>query len=218
MLKTFGFRGANMNYYIELTLINDKELGFSKLWSVVYTQLHLAFVEMQDTNAQIPIGVSFPEYKVGESKGKAFMLLGSKLRIFAQDEATLTKLNLPKWLARLEDYVHIKSIKPVPENVQNHLVVSRYRPKANIELVARRIVKRKQITLDLAIAYLNTVDEAKKLKGYVQKWEPFPYIQLKSLSGKQEFSLCIRQVAADVIKGCSASTILSGSTTIILSS
>ena len=190
-----------MKFYIELTVINSADISFSIAWSKLYTQLHLAFVEMQDTNAQVPIGVSFPEYNVGESKGKKLILLGSKLRIFAQDEATLTKLNLPKWLARLEDYVHIKSIKPVPENVQNHLIVSRYRPKANIELVARRIAKRKQITLDLAIAYLNTVDEAKKLKGYEQKWEPFPYIQMKSLSGKQDFSLCISQTTVDEIKG-----------------
>ena len=189
-----------MKFYIELTVINSTDISFSTAWTTLYTQLHLAFVGMQDANAQVPVGVSFPEYKVGESKGKKLILLGSKLRIFAQDEATLTKLNLPKWLARLEDYVHIKSIKPVPENVQNHLFVSRYRPKSNIELVARRIVKRKQITLDLAIAYLNTVDETKQLKGYVQDWEPFPYIQLKSLSGKQDFSLCIKQQTVYEIK------------------
>ena len=190
-----------MKFYIELTVMNSADISFSIAWSKLYTQLHLAFVEMQDVNAQVPIGVSFPEYHMGESKGKKLMLLGSKLRIFAKDEATLTQLNLPKWLSRLEDYVHIKSIKPVPENVQNHLVVSRYRPKSNIELVARRIVKRKQITLEQAIVYLNTVDETKKLKGYDQKWEPFPYIQLKSLSGKQDFSLCISQKTVDVIKG-----------------
>ena len=190
-----------MHYYIELKLIKDSEISPYFIWGKLYTQLHLALVEVQDANAQVPIGVSFPEYKEGESKGKKLILLGSKLRIFAQDEATLSKLNLPKWLARLEDYVHIKSIKPVPENVQNHLVVSRYRPKSNIELVARRIVKRKQITLEQAMEYLNTVDEAKKLKGYAQNWELFPYIQLKSLSGKQDFSLCIRQIIADEIKG-----------------
>ena len=190
-----------MHYYIELTLIKDSEISPYFIWSKLYTQLHLAFVEMQDANARVPIGVSFPEYKVGESKGKKLILLGSKLRIFSQDEATLSKLNLPKWLARLGDYIHIKSIQLVPENVQNHLVVSRYRPKSNIELVARRIVKRKQIALNLAIAYLNTLDEAKKLKGYEQKWEPFPYIQMKSLSGKQDFSLCISQTTVDEIKG-----------------
>ena len=195
-----------MHYYIELTLIKDSEISPYFIWSKLYTQLHLALVEMQDANAQVPIGVSFPEYKVGESKGKKLMLLGSKLRIFAQDEATLSKLNLPKWLARLEDYIHIKSIKPVPENVQNHLLVSRYRPKSNIESVARRIVKRKQITLEQAMEYLNTVDEAKKLKGYKQNWEPFPYIQLKSLSGKQDFSLCISQTMVDEIKGGDFST------------
>ena len=189
-----------MKFYIELTVINSADISFSIAWSKLYTQIHLAFVEMQDANAQVPVGVSFPEYKVGESKGKALMLLGDKLRIFAQNEATLIKLNLPKWLARLEDYVHIKSIKPVPDNVLNYLLVSRYRPKSNIELVARRIVKRKQITLEQAMEYLNTVDEAKKLKGYEKRWEPFPYIQMKSLSGKQDFSLCISQTTVDEIK------------------
>ena len=195
-----------MKFYIELTVINSTDTSFSTAWTTLYTQLHLAFVEMQDANAQVPIGVSFPEYNVGESKGKKLMLLGSKLRIFAQDEATLIQLNLPKWLARLKDFIHIKSITPVPENVQNHLFVSRYRPKSNIELVARRIVKRKQITLEQAMEYLNTVDEARKLKGYEQKWEPFPYIQLKSLSGKQDFSLCISQTTVDEMKGGMFST------------
>ena len=195
-----------MKFYIELTVINSTDISFSTAWTTLYTQLHLAFVEMQDANAQVPIGVSFPEYNVGESKGKKLMLLGSKLRIFAQDEATLIQLNLPKWLARLKDFIHIKSITPVPENVQNHLLVSRYRPKSNIELVARRIVKRKQITLEQAMEYLNTVDEARKLKGYEQKWEPFPYIQLKSLSGKQDFSLCISQTTVDEMKGGMFST------------
>ena len=195
-----------MKFYIELTVINSADISFSTAWSQLYTQLHLALVEMQDANGQVPIGVSFPEYNVGESKGKKLMLLGSKLRIFAQDEATLNKLNLPKWLARLEDYIHLKSIKPVPENVQNYLVVSRYRPKSNIELIARRIVKRKKITFELAIEYLNTVDEAKKLKGYKQDWEPFPYVQLKSLSGKQDFSLCISQTTVDEMKGGMFST------------
>lgn len=195
-----------MKFYIELTVINSADISFSTAWSKLYTQLHLALVEIQDANAQVPIGVSFPEYKEGESKGKKLMLLGSKLRIFAKDEATLTKLNLTKWLARLEDYIHLKSIKPVPENVQNYLVVSRYRPKSNIELIARRIVKRKKITFELAIEYLNTVDEAKKLKGYKQDWEPFPYVQLKSLSGKQDFSLCISQTTVDEMKGGTFST------------
>lgn len=195
-----------MKFYIELTLTNSPNISFSNAWSKLYIQIHLALVEMQDTNAQVPIGVSFPEYNVGMCKGKKLMLLGSKLRIFAQDETTLNKLNLPEWLASLEDYIHIKRIEPVPENVQKHLVVSRYRPKSNIELAARRIVKRKQITIEQAMAYLNTVDKTKELKDYEQKWNPFPYVQLKSLSGKQNFSLFIKQTVADEIRGSVFST------------
>lgn len=195
-----------MKQYIELTIILNAEINLYFMWSKLYTQLHLSLVEMQDENGQVPIGVSFPEYKMGENKGKKFMLLGSKLRIFAKDEATLARLNLHKWLVRLEDYVHIKNTKQVPENVQSHLIVNRYRPRPNAELIARRYSKRHDISLEEAL---------ERLKGYEQKWEPLPYIQLKSLSGKQEFSLCVSQKTVDTEKEGMFSTYgLSSQTTV----
>ncbi len=172
-----------MNYYLEITLINEKYFGFSRLWTAVYTQLHLAFVEQKDTNEQIPYGVSFPEYKTVEIKGKRLMLLGNKLRVFATSMDELQKLDLDKWLARLTDYVHIKSIKQV-ENVKQYLTVNRYRPKASVENLARRYARRKNISVE---------DALKRLEGYQPKHVPFPYIQLKSLSGEREFSLCFNQ-------------------------
>lgn len=172
-----------MNYYLEITLINDKEFGFSRLWTAVYTQLHLAFVEQKDANEQIPYGVSFPEYKTVENKGKRVMLLGSKLRVFANSVDELQKLDLDKWLARLSDYVHVKSPKQV-ESVTQYLTVNRYRPQASAENLARRYARRHGVSLE---------DALKRLEGFKQKLEPFPYIQLKSLSGAREFSLCIKQ-------------------------
>lgn len=172
-----------MNYYLEITLINDKEFGFSRLWTAVYTQLHLAFVEQKDANEQIPYGVSFPEYKSTQMKGKQIMLLGSKLRVFANSADELQKLDLDKWLTRLTDYVHIKSPKRV-ESVTHYLTVNRYRPQASAENLARRYARRHGASLE---------DALKRLEGFKQKLEPFPYIQLKSLSGAHEFSLCIKQ-------------------------
>lgn len=179
-----------MNHYIELTLIKDSEISPYFIWSKLYTQLHLAFVEQKDANEQIPYGVSFPEYKTVENKGKRLMLLGSKLRVFANSADELQKLDLDKWLARLTDYVHIKSPKQV-ENVTQYLTVTRYRPKPNIEHVARRYAHRKAVTFEQAIIHLTKVEN--DLNGYAPKHEPYPYIQLKSLSGDREFSLCINQ-------------------------
>ncbi len=172
-----------MDYYIELTLIKDSEISPYFIWSKLYTQLHLAFVEQKDANEQIPYGVSFPEYKSTQMKDKQIMLLGSKLRVFANSADELQKLDLDKWLARLTDYVHVKSPKQV-ENVTQYLTVNRYRPQASAENLARRYAHRHSITVQ---------DALKRLEGYMQKHEPFPYIQLKSLSGEREFSLCINQ-------------------------
>ncbi|WP_327791068.1 type I-F CRISPR-associated endoribonuclease Cas6/Csy4, partial [Vibrio anguillarum] len=57
------------------------------------------------------VAVGFPDYR------QAQFPLGSKLRLFAKEQATLEKLDIHRWLARLEDYVHIKGIKPVPNDV-----------------------------------------------------------------------------------------------------
>jgi len=185
-----------MDYYIELTLIKDSEISPYFIWSKLYTQLHLAFVEQKDANEQIPYGVSFPEYKVTEAKGKPLMLLGSKIRIFASSVDELEKLNLAKWLERLTDYVHIKSASP-SKAASSYLVVNRYRPKPNIERLARRQARRKNISIEQAIEYLTQVDKEKNLHGYAQAWAPYPYIQMKSLSGDGEFSLCIKQTVVE---------------------
>ena len=176
-----------MHYYIELTLIKDSEISPYFIWSKLYTQLHLAFVEQKDANEQIPYGVTFPEYKSAEIKGKRIILLGSKLRVFANSVNELQKLDLDKWLARLTDYVHIKSAKQV-ENVTQYLTVNRYRPQASAENLARRYARRHGISVEGAL---------KRLDGFKQKLEPLPYIQLKSLSGTREFSLCIKQTVVE---------------------
>jgi CRISPR-associated endonuclease Csy4 len=172
-----------MSYYIELTLIKDSEISPYFIWSKLYTQLHLAFVEQKDANEQIPYGVSFPEYKSIEAKGKKIMLLGTKIRVFSNSLEELQMLNLDKWLERLTDYVHIKSVKPV-ENVTQYLTVNRYRPKASAGNLARRYASRHNVSVE---------DALKRLEGFKQKLEPYPYIQMKSLSGEREFSLCINQ-------------------------
>ncbi len=172
-----------MKFYIELTIVSSTEISFSVAWSKLFTQLHLAFVEQKDANEQTPYGVSFPEYKTVESKGKRLMLLGSKLRVFANSADELQKLDLDKWLERLTDYVHVKSPQQV-KGVTQYLTVNRYRPKASAENLARRYARRKNISVEEAL---------KRLEGYQPKHDPFPYIQLKSLSGERDFSLCINQ-------------------------
>ncbi|HMU89027.1 MAG TPA: type I-F CRISPR-associated endoribonuclease Cas6/Csy4, partial [Agitococcus sp.] len=119
-----------MKYYIELTLMDNPDFNLYTLWSKLYTQLHLAFVEQKDSQEKIAYGVSFPRYRLSQDKGVGF--LGDKLRIFAHSTQELEQLNLNQWLARLSDYVHITAPRETPHNV-SHAIYSRVVPKDSVE-------------------------------------------------------------------------------------
>lgn len=178
-----------MNYYQELTLIpQDKDWSPYFLWSQLYTQLHLAFVEHKDAQEQVPYGVSFPQYRVDHKANRVFMTLGAKLRIFAHTSEQLEQLNLPKWLDRLLDYVHVTRIKTVPQDqVVGYLTVTRNRikpfhPKRNAAYAARRGISE---------------DAAKQHFEQSSQLKPLPFAQLKSLTTGQLFTLNIEQKTAD---------------------
>ena len=119
-----------MKYYQELTLIAQAEVSLYVIWSKLYTQLHLAFVEQKDSQEKIVYGVSFPRYRLNQDKSVGF--LGDKLRIFAHSTQQLEQLNLNQWLARLSDYVHITAPRETPHNV-SYAVYSRAVPKDSVE-------------------------------------------------------------------------------------
>ncbi|WAR46884.1 type I-F CRISPR-associated endoribonuclease Cas6/Csy4 [Methylomonas rapida] len=209
-----------MNYYIEITLLPAPDFSLFKLWSRAFEQLHLGFVENQDDQKRVPIGLSLPEYKMGEKYG----VLGSKCRLFAADIARLERFNAPQRLARLSDYVHCTSIRPVPAKVAGYAVYRRERPKTNPERLARRYAKRHGMDLETA---LTTTVELQAPTGDASYSTTFryadmpvpsvalPFIRLQSLSGGQTFCLWIAktEVAAPVAGSFSAYG-LSGAATV----
>ena len=170
-----------MTHYIELTLLPNPEVSTSFLWSKLFTQLHLALVEMQDADAKAPVGVCFVDYRSGQNFGT----LGSRLRLFAPNEATFQQLNLDKWLARLTDYIHIKSIKPIPEQV-GFVTVNRSRAKPPSQKENAAYAKRRNISEAEALAHYENSNQLKNL----------PFIKLKSLTNANDFSLTIEQKPA----------------------
>ena len=105
-----------MKYYLDITLLPEADITLGFLWQKVYQQVHIGLVDNKVAENQSAIAVSFPRYSTEKSSKHAFPL-GNQLRLLANEESQLTKLNISKWLNRFEDYVHIKSIKPVPESV-----------------------------------------------------------------------------------------------------
>ncbi|SDY01527.1 type I-F CRISPR-associated endoribonuclease Cas6/Csy4 [Acinetobacter kyonggiensis] len=174
-----------MKYYQEITLIDQAEISSYFIWSKLYTQLHIALAEIKDTNNKVNIGVSFPQYRFNQEKGIGF--LGEKLRLFAQNEADLKKLDLKKWLDRLTDYVHITSIREVPENINGYAIYKRKQVKTNAARLARHRVKRGDIGFDEALARYSNVVTTTNL----------PFVQMKSLTSDQMFKLFIEKQNAE---------------------
>ena len=180
-----------MKYYIEVTLMKTDDFSPYELWSRIYTQLHIAFAEIKDTYDKVNIGVSFPQYRFNAEKGVGF--LGEKIRIFAQSQADLEKLNIQKWFDRLTDYLHITSIREVPENkITGYAIYRRKQVKTNPQRLARHRVKRGDIGFDEALARYSNVVTTTDL----------PYIQLQSLSTSDEqdkrlFKLFIEKKSAE---------------------
>ena len=100
-----------MNYYQEITLLPDADIALGFLWQKVFQQVHIALVDHKVGVNQSAIAIGFPDYR------QAQFPLGNKLRLFAEDLEVLERLAIQKWLIRLEDYVHVKGIKPVPSEV-----------------------------------------------------------------------------------------------------
>lgn len=174
-----------MKYYIELTLMDNPDFNLYTLWSKVYTQLHLAFVEQKDSQEKIAYGVSFPRYRLSSDKGIGF--LGDKLRIFAHSAQELEQLNLNQWLARLNDYVHITAPRETPHNV-SYGIYSRAVPKDSVEKRILHQAQRRNISITEASTHF-------KDHVYTPLIEPF--ISLKSLSGQHMFKLHIKKTLTD---------------------
>jgi len=179
-----------MKYYLEITLLPQPEIPLYFLWEKVYGQVHLALVEMQDEEGKVAIGAAFPGYDASQFQ------LGCKLRLFAEKKAALEKIDLNKWLSRLTDYVHIATIREVPEQCQ-YAVFRRLQPKSSTPRLARRKAKRKGISFEQAMSLLSDHKEQASNK---------PFIWCKSLSSDSRYRLMIDCVSAGRAQAGSFST------------
>ncbi len=173
-----------MNYYVDIKLLTDTEITLGFIWKKLYTQIHLALVEVRDKNNLTSIGLGFPRYSNDR-------FLGDTLRIFALTKEELEKLNLNHWIARLLDYLTVSDIKEVPSNVTEFVSFRRKQFKTNAERLARRQAKRKGISYEEALKNYENFDEEEK-----KKKNRLPFINIKSLSSNREMKIFIEKSKA----------------------
>lgn len=170
---------------MELSIKPTPEIGLYTLWGLLYSKIHLVLVKNKNKDCEINYAVSFPEYQTESN------ILGSKLRIFAYSTEELKGLRLEQELEKLSEYIYLTDILDIPKNPSSHSIYRRVQFKTSIERLARRRVRKiPGITLDEAIQELNNLKTTKT---------NLPYIQMKSLSSNQTFSLFIEKITADRI-------------------
>jgi len=185
-----------MKYYLDITLLPDAEANLGFLWQKIFQQVHIALVDNKVGDNESAIALSIPGYKSGKSKEKDFPL-GNILRLLADNEDALVKLNIHQWLKRLSDYCHIKPIKAVPADIKQYAQFKR-KPVKSIEKKAKRRAEHLNKPYAEVLAYL--LKEGKSSKS------PLPYINVESKDTKKRveqggschFSLFIEHMLFDV--------------------
>ncbi len=167
-----------MTHFQEISLLPKARIGLYDFWQKLYQQIHIALAENKSDENISNIGISFPEYNANE------FLLGTKLRLFAEDEQTLKNMQCEKWLSRLRDYVDVKPIATVPENVTGYACFRHVKMKGSKEKMARRRANRKEETLQQALAHF---------ADYEDQQSKLPFINLTSQTNGQHFRLFIEK-------------------------
>ncbi|WP_119393251.1 type I-F CRISPR-associated endoribonuclease Cas6/Csy4 [Salinibius halmophilus] len=182
-----------MNYYIEVTVLPDAEVAEGFIWQKLFQQVHLALAANKLADNHSAVGLGFPQYQA-----KGGFPLGSKLRLFAPEQQQLEALNLPTWLNRLTDYLHIKSIQPVPANC-DHEVFQRKRVKGQTRIEkdmhnkAKLWAEKSGQTLEQCLQVLETS------KPKASSKLPFVWVESQTTkeSGSQRFPLFIERLASE---------------------
>lgn len=167
-----------MKYYQQITLLPTGDISLYFLWQKIFQQVHLALVDNKNSEEKSLIGVAFPDYNA-ES-----YFLGRKLRLFAEQEQTIRRMNCEKWLSRLSDYVAISDIGPLPAKISCYVCFKHIKPKGNKEKLARRRAKRKGETMQEALMHFDRFREQQVR---------LPYINVISQTNKQLFRLFIEK-------------------------
>lgn len=168
-----------MKAYIDITLLPGDDIGLHFLWEKVYQQIHIALVENKTRAGFAPVAVTFPEFSMEQHR------LGRKLRVLASTEDILEQMDIKGWLVRLSDYVHITSIRAVPEKVRGYVRYQRQNPKSSVERLARRAARKHGITFEQAM---------EERKNMTPQYTKAPYIWMKSQSSQRRFRLFIEEV------------------------
>ena len=165
-----------MDHYLEIRLLPDPEFPATTLMNALFSKLHRGLV----SHGKGTIGVSFPDVR------EAHHGLGSRLRLHGS-AADLRDLMGADWLTGMRDHVAVTGPAPVPAGAR-HRVVRRVQAHSNPERERRRLIARKGVSPEEALAAIPD-SRGEQLE--------LPFILLSSRSTGQQFRLFIEHLPVE---------------------
>lgn len=161
-----------MDHYLNITLLPDPEFSQNHLMDALFAKLHRALVAARCED----IGISFPQ--VNEQGGG----LGRVMRLHGH-AARLGEFMAADWLAGMRDHTALSEVQAVPPTCSSFRAVSRLQAKSSPARERRRLMRRKGLTEEQAIA---------KIPDHCAEMVTLPYVQMRSHSSGERFLLFVR--------------------------
>lgn len=129
-----------MDAYLDIRLLPDPEFPPNILMNALFSKLHRGLVRYGEG----AIGASFPEVKDGGTG------LGGRLRLHGNADH-LRRFAEADWLTGMRDHIAINGPAPVPAGAR-HRIVHRVQAQSSPERLRRRLIARKGISQEEAVA------------------------------------------------------------------
>ena len=165
-----------MDHYLEIRLLPDPEFPATTLMNALFSKLHRGLAN----HGKGSIGVSFPDVE------EAHRGLGSRLRLHGS-ATDLRDFMGAAWLTGMRDHGAVDGPAPVPAGAR-HRVVRRVQAHSNPERERRRLIARKGVSPDEALAAIPD-SRAEQLD--------LPFILLSSRSTGQHFRLFVEHLPVE---------------------
>ena len=163
-----------MDAYLDIRLLPDPEFPPNILMNALFSKLHRGLVRYGEG----VIGASFPEVKDGQTG------LGGRLRLHGNADH-LRRFAEADWLAGMRDHIALDGPAPVPAGAR-HRIVRRVQVQSSPERLRRRLIARKGISQEEALAaFPDNCGEQLDL----------PFVIVTSRSTGQQFRLFIEHLA-----------------------
>lgn len=159
-----------MKYYLDITLLPNAEANLGFLWQKIFQQVHIALVDNKIGDNESAIALSIIDY------GDKEFPLGNKLRLLADNEEVLVKLEINQWLKRLCDYCCIQAVKTVPVDIKQYARFKR-KPVKSIKRKAKSRAEHLNKPYGEVLAYLIKEEGLNKC--------PLPFIKIESQHTKK---------------------------------